>query len=86
MLEESHYYFTRAADVLDLSPTVRKILLAPQRTVKVEIVTEKDGNYYEVKRGKLTVTLTIAADGALTLAYTKKKKDTEDKGACTVKA
>jgi glutamate dehydrogenase (NAD(P)+) len=42
MLEESHHYFTRAADVLDLSPKVRQILLAPQRTVKVEIVTEKD--------------------------------------------
>ncbi len=51
-----------------------------------KIVTEKDGNYYEAKRGKVTVTLTIAADGALTLAYTKKKKDTEEKGACTVKA
>jgi len=42
MLEESHYYFNKAADVLDLSSAIRQILLAPQRVVKVEIVTEKD--------------------------------------------
>jgi glutamate dehydrogenase (NAD(P)+) len=42
MLEESHFYFTKAADVLELSPKVRDILLAPQRMVKVEIVTEND--------------------------------------------
>jgi len=42
MLEESHFYFTRAADVLGLSHKVREILLAPQRVVKVEIVTEAD--------------------------------------------
>ncbi len=42
MLEDSHSYFTRAADVLGLAPRVREILLAPQRTVKVEIVTECD--------------------------------------------
>ena len=34
MLEDSHSYFTRAADVLGLAPRVREILLAPQRTVK----------------------------------------------------
>ena len=42
MLEESHAYFTQAADVLDLPSRIREILLAPQRVVKVEIVTESD--------------------------------------------
>ena len=42
MLEESHFYFTKAADVLDLPSRIREILLAPQRVVKVEIVTESD--------------------------------------------
>lgn len=42
MLEESHFYFTRAADVLGLGARIRQILLAPQRMVKVEIVTECD--------------------------------------------
>ncbi|HWM28671.1 MAG TPA: Glu/Leu/Phe/Val dehydrogenase dimerization domain-containing protein [Woeseiaceae bacterium] len=45
MLEGSHFYFTKAADVLDLPARIREILLAPQRVVKVEIVTEgDDGN------------------------------------------
>ena len=43
MLEESHYYFKKAADALDLSSTVRQILLSPRRVVKVELVTEDDG-------------------------------------------
>jgi len=42
MLEESHYYFNKAADVLDVSQKVRDILLGPNRVVKVEIVTEAD--------------------------------------------
>jgi glutamate dehydrogenase (NAD(P)+) len=42
MLEESQFYFMKAADVLGLGPRIRQILLAPQRTVKVEIVTECD--------------------------------------------
>ncbi len=42
MLEESLYYFGRAADVLGLSEIVRKILQTPHRVVKVEIVTESD--------------------------------------------
>ena len=42
MLEEAHYYFTEAADVLELAPAVRTILLSPRRVVKVEIVTESD--------------------------------------------
>ena len=46
MLEESHYYFHRAADVLDLGNQIREIVLTPTRVMKVEIVTEND-------RGKL---------------------------------
>ena len=42
MLEESHYYFNKAADVLDLSDKFRRIALTPFRVVKVEIVTEDD--------------------------------------------
>ncbi len=42
MLEESHYYFHQAADVLGLEEHLRKILLTPKRVVKVEIVTEGD--------------------------------------------
>jgi glutamate dehydrogenase (NAD(P)+) len=42
VLEASHRYFHRAADVLGLSDKVRKILLTPRRVVKVEIVTEGD--------------------------------------------
>jgi len=42
MLEESHYYFNQAADVLDLSDNIRRIALTHFRVVKVEIVTEDD--------------------------------------------
>ena len=42
MLEECHYYFNKAADVLGLSDKVREILITPRRVVKVEIVTEDD--------------------------------------------
>ncbi len=42
MLEGTHHFFNRAADVLNLSPKVREILLSPRRTVKVEIVIESD--------------------------------------------
>jgi len=42
MLEASHHYFHRAADVLDLAPKVREVLLAPNRVIKVEIVEEAD--------------------------------------------
>ncbi|MDN5850598.1 MAG: Glu/Leu/Phe/Val dehydrogenase, partial [Nitrococcus sp.] len=45
MLEESHFYFTKAAIILGLSSKVQRILLAPHRVVKVEIVIEgDDGN------------------------------------------
>jgi glutamate dehydrogenase (NAD(P)+) len=42
VLEASHRYFHQAADVLDLAPKVRDILLTPSRVVKVEIVEEAD--------------------------------------------
>jgi len=42
MLKESHYYFNKAADVLGLSERIRRILLNPNRVVKVEIITDGD--------------------------------------------
>ena len=42
MLEESHVYFHKAADVLGLSDKLREILLSPFRVVKVEVITEGD--------------------------------------------
>ncbi len=45
MLEDSHRYFHEAAGLLGLSDRVQEILLAPRRTVKVEIVIEaEDGS------------------------------------------
>ena len=44
MLEESHYYFNKASDLLSLSERVRKILITPRRVVKVEIVIESDSS------------------------------------------
>lgn len=44
MLEESHYYFHKAANVLGLPIKVKEILLTPHRVVKVDLVTEgEDG-------------------------------------------
>jgi len=46
MLEESHYYVNKAADILELNQKVRNLLITPKRVVKVEIVSEsKDGNF-----------------------------------------
>jgi len=42
MLEESHYYFQKAADVLNLSDRLREILWTPIRTVKVDLVIDDD--------------------------------------------
>ena len=42
MLQESHHYFHEAADILKLSDKIRRIILTPNRVVKVEIVAEKD--------------------------------------------
>jgi glutamate dehydrogenase (NAD(P)+) len=47
MLEESHFFFHKAADVLGLSDKVRTILLTPRRTVKVGIAIEgEDGELH----------------------------------------
>ncbi|MGI9262637.1 MAG: Glu/Leu/Phe/Val family dehydrogenase [Woeseiaceae bacterium] len=44
MLAQSHYYFNKAADVLELPDNVRTILLTPHRTIKVGIAIEgEDG-------------------------------------------
>ena len=34
MLDASHRYFHKTADVLDLVPTVREVVLAPARVIK----------------------------------------------------
>jgi hypothetical protein len=52
---------------------------------EAKITVEKD-NYYEATLGKMTVMLTVGSDGKASLSYTKKKKETEKKGTCTVKA
>ena len=59
MLEESQFYFHKAADVLGLPPKLREILLSPFRVVKVEIVTEGDDGHlkhhlgYRVQHNRL---------------------------------
>ena len=40
MLEASHRYFHRAADLFDLDPKLRSILLTPNRIVKAELAFE----------------------------------------------
>lgn len=42
MLEEAHHYFHKAADALGLEDNVRRILLTPRRSVRVELIIEKD--------------------------------------------
>jgi glutamate dehydrogenase (NAD(P)+) len=42
MLHDVNLFFQKAADILGLNECIRKILLTPQRVVKVEIVTEGD--------------------------------------------
>jgi glutamate dehydrogenase (NAD(P)+) len=42
MLKESHYYFQKAADVLNLPDRLREILLTPIRVVKVDLVFDDD--------------------------------------------
>ncbi len=42
MLQESHRYFHKAADVLNLSDRLREISLTPYRVVKVELVIDDD--------------------------------------------
>jgi glutamate dehydrogenase (NAD(P)+) len=43
MLEASRLNFHKAADVLELPPKVRDVLLTPFRVVKVELALEGDG-------------------------------------------
>jgi hypothetical protein len=54
------------------------------RGKEAKITVEKD-NYYEAVLGKMTVMLTIGADGKPTLAFSRKVKDEEKKGTCTIK-
>lgn len=42
MLQTTNFFFTRAADYLELNDKLRSILLTPSRVVRVEIVTESD--------------------------------------------
>ncbi len=42
MLEDSHYYFKKAAKVLNLSERLEEILWAPMRVVKVDLVIDDD--------------------------------------------
>jgi len=44
MLEDAQYYFSKAANVLDLTDRVRGILLSPIRTVKVDVIVENDND------------------------------------------
>ena len=40
--EASRLYFERAADLIDMDPSVRKMLLMPKREVQVQIPVEMD--------------------------------------------
>jgi len=51
---------------------------------EAKITVEKD-NYYEAVLGKMTVMLTIGADGKPSLAFSRKLKEEEKKGTCTIK-
>ena len=44
MLSDSHFYFNKAADVLDLPDNIRDILLSPRRSIKINIVVESENN------------------------------------------
>ena len=51
MLAESHHYFHKAADVLDLPDKVRTILLTPRRSIKVEIAIEGEDGELQLYNG-----------------------------------
>jgi glutamate dehydrogenase (NAD(P)+) len=51
MLAESHYYFNKAADVLDLPEKIRTILLTPFRTIKVELAIEGEDGEIQIYNG-----------------------------------
>ena len=45
--EAVQLYFDRAADLLELSPALRKLLVIPQREVQVQIPVEMDDGRLE---------------------------------------
>jgi glutamate dehydrogenase (NAD(P)+) len=49
--EATHYYFDRAADILEVSPEIRQLLITPRREVKVEIPVEMDDGRLETLIG-----------------------------------
>jgi glutamate dehydrogenase (NAD(P)+) len=51
MLEDSHYYFQKAADVLKLSDRLREIIWTPIRTVKVDLVIDDDAGKLQHYQG-----------------------------------
>ena len=51
MLEESHAYFQKAADVLNLPDRLREILLTPLRVVKVNLVFDDDAGQLQHYQG-----------------------------------
>ena len=51
MLEDSHYYFQKAADVLNLPHRLREILWTPIRVVKVDLVIDDDNGRLQHYQG-----------------------------------
>jgi len=51
MLEESQYYFQKAADVLNLTDRIREILWTPIRVVKVDLVIDDDNGQLQHYQG-----------------------------------
>lgn len=49
--EATQYYFDKAADILEVSPEVRQLLITPRREVKVEIPVEMDDGRLETLIG-----------------------------------
>ncbi len=47
MLEDSHRYFNKAADVLGMSDNLREIIVTPRRCVKVEVVIQNDAGHLQ---------------------------------------
>jgi len=52
---------------------------------EAKLTVEKD-DYFEATLGKMTVMLTVGGDGKLALAFSRKLKEGEKKGTCTIKA
>jgi glutamate dehydrogenase (NAD(P)+) len=51
MLEESHFFFHKAADVLGLADDIRTILLTPRRSITVELIIEGDDGELQMYNG-----------------------------------